>query len=99
MRSGFHQCLIKGPTVFGLLYLHTIEFLAAALVNNRYNLVNCDATFQGRIKQLFEKKNQKSAQTIAHQQRKLEEYRRKVSELQEHGLRPKSSHKLGQGRN
>ena len=40
---------------------------------------------------------QKSAQTIAQQQKKLEEYRRKVSELQERGLRPRSSHRLGAG--
>ena len=56
-----------------------------------------DRQQQNRIKQLFEKKNQKSAQTIAQQQKKLEEYKRKVSDLHEHGLRPKSSHKLGQG--
>jgi len=56
-----------------------------------------DRQQQTRIKQLFEKKNQKSAQTIAQQQKKLEEYRRKVSELQERGLRPRSSHRLGAG--
>ena len=58
---------------------------------------NADRQQQARIKQVFEKKNQKSAQNIAHYGKKLEEYQRRMQDLQEHGLRPKQSHKLGQG--
>ena len=58
---------------------------------------NADRLQQGRIKQLFEKKNQKSAQSIQHLQKKLDDYQRKLQDLQEHGIRPKQSHKLGQG--
>lgn len=39
-----------------------------------------DKQQSGRIKHVFEKKNQKSAQTIAQLQRKLEQYHRKVKE-------------------
>ncbi|XP_071191761.1 transmembrane and coiled-coil domains protein 2-like [Salvelinus alpinus] len=39
-----------------------------------------------RIRQVFEKKNQKSAQTITHLHKKLEHYRKKLKELQQHGL-------------
>lgn len=52
---------------------------------------------QGRIKQVFEKKNQKSAQNIVHYQKKLEEYQKRLQDLQEHGVRPKQTHKLGMG--
>jgi hypothetical protein len=49
--------------------------------------------------QVFEKKNQKSAQSILLLQKKLEEYQKKVRELEEHGIH-RSSQKirgLGQG--
>ncbi|XP_020339701.1 transmembrane and coiled-coil domains protein 2-like [Oncorhynchus kisutch] len=39
-----------------------------------------------RIRQVFEKKNQKSAQTITHLHKKLEHYHKKLKELQQHGL-------------
>ncbi len=58
---------------------------------------NADRQQVARIKQVFEKKNQKSAQNIAHYGKKLEEYQRRLLNLQEHGLRPKQSHKLGKG--
>ncbi|XP_066525089.1 transmembrane and coiled-coil domain protein 3 isoform X2 [Hoplias malabaricus] len=41
---------------------------------------NADKQQSARIKQVFEKKNQKSAQTIAQLQRKLEQYQRKINE-------------------
>lgn len=40
----------------------------------------------GRIKQVFEKKNQKSAQTIQQLQRKLEHYHRKLREVEHNGI-------------
>ncbi|KAL7882858.1 hypothetical protein SRHO_G00005160 [Serrasalmus rhombeus] len=44
-------------------------------------LINsADKQQSGRIKQVFEKKNQKSAQTITQLQRKLEQYHRKIKE-------------------
>ncbi|GCC16429.1 hypothetical protein chiPu_0022212, partial [Chiloscyllium punctatum] len=39
-----------------------------------------------RIKQVFEKKNQKSAQAILHLQRKLEHYRHKLREIEHNGV-------------
>ncbi|XP_055774137.1 transmembrane and coiled-coil domains protein 2-like [Salvelinus fontinalis] len=39
-----------------------------------------------RIKQVFEKKNQKSAQTIAHLHKKLDHYHKKFKEIQQQGL-------------
>ena len=47
---------------------------------------NADRQQQIRMKQLFEKKNQKSAQSILLLQKKLEEYQKKVRELEEHGI-------------
>ena len=57
---------------------------------------NIDILF---LNQVFEKKNQKSAQSILLLQKKLEEYQKKVRELEEHGIH-RSSQKirgLGQG--
>lgn len=45
-----------------------------------------DGVQQQRVKQVFEKKNQKSAAQIAQLQRKLDEYNRKVRDLEKHGL-------------
>jgi hypothetical protein len=42
---------------------------------------------------VFEKKNQKSAQSILLLQKKLEEYQKKVRELEEHGVN-RSSQKI-----
>ena len=46
------------------------------------------------MKQLFEKKNQKSAQSIAQLQRKLEEYQKKLKNLEERGLQQKPTQKM-----
>ena len=47
-------------------------------------LVNsADKQQVGRIKQVFEKKNQKSAQTIAHLHKKLEHYHKKLKEIEQ----------------
>jgi len=56
-----------------------------------------DATQQQRIKQVFEKKNQKSAQQIAQLQRKLDEYKRKVSDLERNGIQKAKIRDIGQG--
>ncbi|XP_070687507.1 transmembrane and coiled-coil domain protein 3-like [Pempheris klunzingeri] len=48
-------------------------------------LVNsADKVQVGRIKQVFEKKNQKSAQNIAQMQKKLEQYHRKMKDSESH---------------
>ena len=44
--------------------------------------------------QLFEKKNQKSAQSIAQLQKKLEEYQKRLRDLEENGVQQKHSHKV-----
>jgi len=49
-----------------------------------------------RVKQVFEKKNQKSAQQIAQLQRKLDEYNRKVRDLEKHGLQKPKIRDIGQ---
>ncbi|TRY63568.1 hypothetical protein TCAL_08692 [Tigriopus californicus] len=58
---------------------------------------NADGLQQGRIKKVFEKKNQESAQSIQHLQKKLDDYQRKMIDLQEGGIKAKQGHKLGQG--
>ncbi|KAM6981070.1 transmembrane and coiled-coil domains protein 1b isoform 3-T3 [Aplochiton taeniatus] len=47
---------------------------------------NADKQQSARIKQVFEKKNQKSAQTIHQLQRKLEHYHRKLREVEHNGI-------------
>ncbi|XP_072522173.1 transmembrane and coiled-coil domains protein 2 isoform X2 [Salminus brasiliensis] len=47
---------------------------------------NADKQQAARIKQVFEKKNQKSAQTIAHLHKKLEHYHKKLKEIEQNGL-------------
>uniref|UniRef100_A0AAV2LWX6 Transmembrane and coiled-coil domains protein 1 n=1 Tax=Knipowitschia caucasica TaxID=637954 RepID=A0AAV2LWX6_KNICA len=47
---------------------------------------NADKQQSSRIKQVFEKKNQKSAQTIQQLQRKLEHYHRKLREVEHNGI-------------
>lgn len=56
-------------------------------------LVNsADKQQAGRIKQAFEKKNQKSAQNIAQMQKKLEQYHRKMKDNEnQHGFSPRRS--------
>ncbi|XP_021492080.1 transmembrane and coiled-coil domains protein 2 isoform X1 [Meriones unguiculatus] len=46
---------------------------------------NADKQQVSRIKQVFEKKNQKSAQTIAQLHKKLEHYRRRLKEIEQNG--------------
>lgn len=46
---------------------------------------NADKQQASRIKQVFEKKNQKSAHSIAQLQKKLEQYHRKLRELEQNG--------------
>lgn len=46
---------------------------------------NADRQQAARIKQVFEKKNQKSAQTIAQLHKKLEHYRRRLKETEQNG--------------
>lgn len=53
---------------------------------------NADKQQVSRIRQVFEKKNQKSAQSIARLQRKLEQYHRRMKESETNG---KHSHKEG----
>ncbi|XP_053111770.1 transmembrane and coiled-coil domain protein 3 isoform X2 [Hemicordylus capensis] len=49
-------------------------------------LVNsADKQQAGRIKQVFEKKNQKSAHSIAQLQKKLEQYQRKLKDIEQNG--------------
>ncbi|XP_019736037.1 transmembrane and coiled-coil domains protein 2 [Hippocampus comes] len=54
---------------------------------------NADKQQASRIKQVFEKKNQKSAQTIAHLHKKLEHYHKKLKEIEQNGpaRQPKDS--------
>uniref|UniRef100_F6QA24 Transmembrane and coiled-coil domain family 1 n=2 Tax=Monodelphis domestica TaxID=13616 RepID=F6QA24_MONDO len=47
---------------------------------------NADKQQTARIKQVFEKKNQKSAQTILQLQKKLEHYHRKLREVEQNGI-------------
>ncbi|XP_037334155.2 transmembrane and coiled-coil domains protein 1 isoform X1 [Pungitius pungitius] len=47
---------------------------------------NADKQQSSRIKQVFEKKNQKSAQSIHQLQRKLEHYHRKLREVEHNGI-------------
>ncbi|XP_076857220.1 transmembrane and coiled-coil domains protein 2 [Brachyhypopomus gauderio] len=47
---------------------------------------NADKQQAARIKQVFEKKNQRSAQTISHLHKKLEHYHRKLKEIEQNGL-------------
>ncbi|XP_061730248.1 transmembrane and coiled-coil domains protein 1b [Nerophis ophidion] len=47
---------------------------------------NADKLQSVRIKQVFEKKNQKSSQTIQHLQKKLENYHRKLCEVEHNGI-------------
>ncbi|KAG8589359.1 hypothetical protein GDO81_006373 [Engystomops pustulosus] len=47
---------------------------------------NADRQQASRIKQVFEKKNQKSAQTIAQLHKKLEHYHKKLKEIEQNGI-------------
>uniref|UniRef100_A0A4W5KQW3 Transmembrane and coiled-coil domain family 2 n=1 Tax=Hucho hucho TaxID=62062 RepID=A0A4W5KQW3_9TELE len=46
---------------------------------------NADKLQASRIKQVFEKKNQKSAQTIVHLHKKLDHYHKKLKEIEQNG--------------
>ncbi|XP_018427797.1 PREDICTED: transmembrane and coiled-coil domains protein 3 [Nanorana parkeri] len=55
-------------------------------------LVNsADKQQAGRIKQVFEKKNQKSAHTIAQLQKKLEQYHKKLKDIEQNGSATRST--------
>ncbi|XP_069375884.1 transmembrane and coiled-coil domain protein 3 isoform X2 [Paralichthys olivaceus] len=56
---------------------------------------NADKQQVSRIRQVFEKKNQKSAQNISRLQRKLEQYHRRMKDSETNG---KQSHKDGSGK-
>lgn len=56
-----------------------------------------DGVQQQRIKQVFEKKNQKSAAQIAQLRKKLEEYNRKLKDLEKHGVQKPKIRDIGQG--
>lgn len=62
---------------------------------------NADKNQLQRIKSVFEKKNQKSAQTIAHLQKKLDNYNKKLKEIELHGCHHKQTREMlrdfGQG--
>ncbi|KAM4720924.1 transmembrane and coiled-coil domains protein 1 isoform 3-T3 [Rhinophrynus dorsalis] len=47
---------------------------------------NADRQQGARIKQVFEKKNQKSSQNILHLQKKLEHYHRRLREVEQNGI-------------
>merc|ERR1719348_739614 len=74
-----------------------------ANVDEYLRLSSCADKHQlARIKQVFEKKNQKSAQSIAQLQKKLENYQRKVRDIEQgtisHNKQPKEVLKaVGQG--
>lgn len=52
---------------------------------------SADKQQAGRIKQVFEKKNQKSAHTIAQLQKKLEQYHKKLKDVEQNGSAAKTS--------
>ena len=62
---------------------------------------NADKNQLQRIKSVFEKKNQKSAQNIAHLQKKLDNYNKKIKEVEVHGCHHKQTREMlrdfGQG--
>lgn len=65
--------------------LHT--FFLIDNVNEYLKLAaNADKQQLQRIKAVFEKKNQKSAQSISQLQKKLESYNKKLRDLEMHGL-------------
>ncbi|XP_035228869.1 transmembrane and coiled-coil domains protein 2-like [Stegodyphus dumicola] len=58
---------------------------------------NADKQQLQRIKSVFEKKNQKSAQLITQLQKKLENYNKRIRELETHGLPRGVLRDMGQG--
>lgn len=61
--------------------------LFSANVNEYLRLAaNADKQQLQRIKNVFEKKNQKSAQTINQMQKKLETYHKRLKDVEIHGL-------------
>jgi len=74
---------IKGNVVSQTLY----TFFLTDNVNEYLKLAaNADKQQLQRIKAVFEKKNQKSAQSISQLQKKLESYNKKLRDLEMHGL-------------
>lgn len=54
---------------------------------------NADRQQLARIKAVFEKKNQKSAHTISHLQKKLESYSKRVHDMQSLHSQPQQGHR------
>jgi rubrerythrin len=66
-------------------------FFVSENVNEYLKLsLNADKQQVQRIKTVFEKKNQKSTQNIAQLQKKLENYKKKVRDVEQYGV---TSHK------
>jgi DNA-binding transcriptional MerR regulator len=79
----FNTYGIKRNFVFQMLY----TFFPIDNVNEYLKLAaNADKQQLQRIKAVFEKKNQKSAQSISQLQKKLESYNKKLKDLETHGL-------------
>lgn len=73
--------------------IHTKELIKAEQTTRDENVneylklaTNADKQQLQRIKSVFEKKNQRSAQTIAQLQKKLENYNKRIRDLETHGL-------------
>lgn len=62
-------------------------FILTDNVNEYLKLAsNADKQQLTRIKAVFEKKNQKSAQSISQLQKKLDSYSKRLRELEQHGV-------------
>lgn len=72
----------------------TQSFLVLDNVNEYLKLAaNADKQQLQRIKAVFEKKNQKSAHVISQMQKKLDNYTKKLRELEETPAGPSAGHK------
>ena len=75
------------PTLLSCYNDYHVTFVVAENVNEYLRLsANADKQQTARIKTLFEKKNQKSTQTIAALQRKLDGYHRRLRDVELHGV-------------
>jgi len=76
-------------TVISILYCDLLFYTEHV---NEYLRLSASADKQQlqRIKTIFEKKNQKSAQTLAALQKKVESYKKKIIEVEHYGV---SAHK------
>ena len=70
---------LQNLTIFRLVHVDNVnEYLKLASNADKHQLQ--------RIKAVFEKKNQKYAQTISQLQKKLESYNRRLQDLEAHGV-------------